>query len=360
MQHSIVRYFTQSGEFKIKWRDDKRCGRGYPLPEISPAECDPDGENPCCSDDWYGECGNTTEHCSCSDCIDYVFVREWRESGGKIQWRNDSKCGSQNSLPDNSPAECDPDGENPCCSGNDWDGKCGNTTEHCSCSDCVDYRVIYRDWRESGGKIKWRNDSKCGSEYPLPDNSPVECDPDGENPCCRYGECGNTTDYCSCSDCVDYSVIYRDWRESGGKRKWRYDGRCGSDYPLPDGSPAECDPDGENSCCSGKLDGVCGNTTEHCSCSDCVDYSVIYRDWRESGGKRKWRYDGRCGSDYPLPDGSPAECDPDGENPCCSDYDWYGECVNTTEHCSYSDCVDYSIVSELRKSGENCTVTRVS
>ena len=107
--------------------------------------------------------------------------------------------------------------------------------------------------------------------------------------------------------------------------------------------------------------GECGNTANHCSCSDCVDYSVIYRDWRESGGKIKWRYDGKCGSGYPLPDDSPAECDPDGENPCCSD-DWYGECGNTAEYCSCSDCVDYSIhyiVTELRKSGENCTVATV-
>ena len=102
--------------------------------------------------------------------------------------------------------------------------------------------------------------------------------------------------------------------------------------------------------------------TWHCSCSDCVDYSLIYRDWKESGGKRKWRYDGRCGSQNPLPDNSPAECDPDGENPCCGHgrYGRYGRCgINTAWHCSCSDCVDYSIVSEMRKSGENCIVTEV-
>ena len=143
------------------------------------------------------------------------------------------------------------------------------------------------------------------------------------------------------------------------KKEWRNDGRCGKWNPLPDDSPAECDPDGENPCCSNVWDGECGNTTKHCSCSKCMDYSVIYREWRESGGKKKWRYDGRCGNRYRLPDNSPAECDPDGENPCCIDY-WNGECGNTTEHCSCTDCVDYSIVSEVRKSGENCTVTAVN
>ena len=137
----------------------------------------------------------------CSLCVDFAFVREWKESGGKTKWRNDGKCGRRYRLPDSSPAECDPDGENPCCSRY---GKCGNTTEHCSCSDCVDY-VFVREWRESGGKIKWRNDGRCGSDYPLPDNSPAECDPDGENSCCdRYGWCGNTTEHCSCTYCVDY------------------------------------------------------------------------------------------------------------------------------------------------------------
>ena len=148
-------------------------------------------------------------------------------------------------------------------------------------------------------------------------------------------------------------------RESGGMTG----ARCGKYFPLPDGSPAECDPDGENSCCRiVRRDGRCGNTDRHCSCTDCVDYSVIYREWRESGGKIKWRYDGRCGRNDHLPDGSPAECDPDGENPCCNgdfSYGRYGKCGNTIEDCSCQNCVDYRVVDGLRKSGENCTVTIV-
>ena len=168
------------------------------------------------------------------------------------------------------------------------------------------------------------------------------------------GYCGNTDTLCSCYYCVDYAFV-REWRESGGKIKWRYDGRCGGNNRLPDNSPAECDPDGRYPCCSSDhwWDGECGNTAEHCSCSGCVDYSVIYREWRESGGKKRWRYDRRCGGNNRLPDDSPAECDPDGENPCCSGS---GQCGYTAEYCSCSYCANYSIVSELRKSGENCTV----
>ena len=348
VDYAFVRKWRESGG-KIKWRNDGKCGSQNPLPDGSPAECDPDGENPCCSDDWNGRCGNTTEHCSCSDCVDYAFFKEWRESGGKIKWRNDGRCGTEYRLPDDSPAECDPDGENPCCS-HWWNRQCGNTTEYCSCSGCVDYAFV-REWRESGGKIKWRNDGRCGTEYRLPDDSPGECDPDGESPCCSAwndGRCGNTTEHCSCLDCVDYTIIHKEWRESGGKIKWRYDGRCGRRYRIP---PAECDPDGENPCCSKTYDGRCGNTARYCSCLNCVDYSVIYREWRESGGKINWRYDGRCGSQNPLPDNSPAECDPDGESPCCSGYGRYGECGNTAEHCSCYGCVDHTIIhKEWRES----------
>ncbi|XP_078580869.1 uncharacterized protein LOC144864555 [Branchiostoma floridae x Branchiostoma japonicum] len=52
-----------------KWRDDLRCGQGYPAEDGNPAECDPDRFYPCCSPgNW---CGNTAAHCYCSDCVDY-------------------------------------------------------------------------------------------------------------------------------------------------------------------------------------------------------------------------------------------------------------------------------------------------
>eukprot|EP00058_Branchiostoma_floridae_P012163 XP_002597651.1 hypothetical protein BRAFLDRAFT_77451 [Branchiostoma floridae] len=54
---------------KKKWRDDWRCGRRYPADDGNPAECDPDGVTPCCSDgDW---CGDSTYHCNCRGCVDY-------------------------------------------------------------------------------------------------------------------------------------------------------------------------------------------------------------------------------------------------------------------------------------------------
>ena len=333
-------------------------GNFFPLPDGSPAQCDPDGDNPCCSSWDVGKCGNTTEHCSCWSCTDYrVIYKDWRESEGTQKWRSDGKCGVFFFLHDNTPAQCDPDGDNPCC--NDlWYGKCGNTTEHCSCDDCTNYKFM-KDWKESGGKLKWRYDGKCGRRNTLPDGTPAQCDPDGENPCCSswaVGKCGNTTEHCSCRDCTDYGVIYKDWRESEGTQKWRSDGKCGEFFPLPDGTSALCDPDGDKPCCSSEWSGECGNTTQHCSCWTCRDYK-FEKDWRESGGKLKWRYDGKCGRRNTLPDGTPTQCDPDGGLPCCNEE--LGQCSRTNKHCFCATCVDYRVVREIRESGKNFSVAKV-
>ena len=59
----------------IKWRQDRRCGKDYPLPDGKPAQCNPDGPlgpkqaGPCCSE--YGYCGGSPAHCDCANCIDY-------------------------------------------------------------------------------------------------------------------------------------------------------------------------------------------------------------------------------------------------------------------------------------------------
>ena len=279
----------KESEGRQKWRHDGKCGRFNPLPNGTPAQCDPDGENPCCSHNWDGKCGNSSNDCYCAYCVDFKFEKDRKESGGKLKWRRDERCGADNLLPDFKQGQCDPDGDKPCCDNWYGNGRCGNTTRECSCSNCVDFRFIHKDWSESDGKQKWRYDGKCGKDNPLPDDSPAQCDPGGENPCCARTEepwalCGNTTSQCTCDECVDYRIVYRDWRESGGKQKWRYDGKCGRANTLPDGTPAECDPDGEYPCCDNWEGGKCGKTTEMCLCEGCVDYRMVAAV-RKSGEK---------------------------------------------------------------------------
>ena len=336
--YSIIHRDWTESQGRQKWRYDGKCSRNYPLPDGSPAECDPDGHNPCCNNQ-LDRCGNDPEHCSCTDCEDFKFAKKWRESGGTLNWRNDQRCGIHFSLPNGLPAQCDPNGAYPCCGSN---GEFGYSQDHCSCEDCVNYRILQGEWKESGGTLKWRYDGRCGENYPLFDGTPAQCDPDGANPCCSsWGRCGNTAMQCFCQSCVDYKFV-KDWI-SDNKPLWRYDGKCGYYHSLPDGSHAQCDPDSEAPCCNDISYGLCGSTAEYCTCEGCSDYRRIYREWRESAGKKKWRYDGKCGSFFPLPDGSPAQCNPDGPSPCCSSFD-RGVCGNTAEHCLCQICSDYKLV----------------
>ena len=56
--------------------------------------------------------------------------------------------------------------------------------------------------------------------------------------------------------------------------KWRHDRRCGTDYLLPDGTPAQCNPaDQAGPCCSEH--GYCGGSHSHCECAYCIDYRFI-------------------------------------------------------------------------------------
>ena len=137
---------------------------------------------------------------------------------------------------------------------------------------------------------------------------------------------------------------------------WSNDRKCGKKYPMANGAPSQCDPNGDYPCCSNKVNGRCVNTTKHCSCRSCTNYTRLYQDWEESGGRKKTRYDGKCGALFPLPDGAPGECDPDGEFPCCDRRKCRWSHFST---CLCTDCVDYRVVRQIRKSGENCTLARL-
>ncbi|XP_077985005.1 uncharacterized protein LOC144439645 [Glandiceps talaboti] len=166
------------------WRDDRRCGIKYLLPSAEPAECNPEGKFPCCSPADF--CGKTADHCKCFGCLDYREPKKWRD---------DFHCGKKYRLPNGKAAECNPRGEYPCCSNNDW---CGKTLAHCGCKGCIDYR----------GPEMWRDDLRCGKKYRLPDGRPAQCNPRGKFPCCSAdGWCGDKTpEHCDCKKCVNYKV----------------------------------------------------------------------------------------------------------------------------------------------------------
>ncbi|XP_078665846.1 uncharacterized protein LOC144908184 [Branchiostoma floridae x Branchiostoma belcheri] len=51
------------------WREDFRCGTGFPAPGANPGQCNPFGPVPCCSAEKW--CGREDGHCTCPDCRDY-------------------------------------------------------------------------------------------------------------------------------------------------------------------------------------------------------------------------------------------------------------------------------------------------
>ncbi|XP_078602427.1 uncharacterized protein LOC144876722 isoform X1 [Branchiostoma floridae x Branchiostoma japonicum] len=337
--------------------------------------CDANGDKPCCSRNRL--CGNTPDHCACVGCVDSRCLigkgetyrgniavtksgktcQRWgsqyphkhtlkagtkpedalynnycRNPGGDDtiwcyttdpkkrweycdkracdgpKWRIDGKCGKNFPAPGGLPAQCDPKSNKPCCSS---EGTCGGTDAHCTCEGCVDYRP------------KWRDDGKCGKNFPAPGASPGECNPNSDKPCCSSeGTCGNTDAHCYCSGCVNYFKGI----------PWRNDGKCGEKFPAPAVSPGQCNPKSDKPCCSSW--GTCGNTYAHCKCSGCVDY-----------GPKKWRSDGRCGRrDYPAPGANPGQCNPESSGPCCSASFW---CGGSHAHCKCSGCVNYGAKTSL-------------
>lgn len=60
--------------------------------------------------------------------------------------------------------------------------------------------------QSTGQYLRYRTDSKCGSQVPpLPDGEMVECPPGFDQPCCSaLGWCGRLGDHCKCEMCSDY------------------------------------------------------------------------------------------------------------------------------------------------------------
>ncbi|XP_070534541.1 uncharacterized protein [Ptychodera flava] len=128
--------------------------------------------------------------------------------------------------------------------------------------------------------ILWRQDQRCGYEYPTISNINGQCNPaDGFRCCSEFGWCGSSEDYCDCFHCIDYREVYgkddSEEEEEETGEPWREDLQCGPGFTAPNGvSPAECDPHGIYPCCS--TANWCGISDDHCKCDGCVDYREVY------------------------------------------------------------------------------------
>ncbi|KAJ8034625.1 Neurotrypsin [Holothuria leucospilota] len=181
------------GELQLGVRYDGRCGFQYPLLNGQPSKCDRDSKSSCCSK--HGWCGNGPDYCTCDGCID--FRERWV--------RSDGRCGPQYPFTNGQPGECDPDSEWSCCSESGW---CGNSTDNCTCDGCIDYRDLERGVRGDGlcgpefpltngqpGKCDPESEDFCCSPYGRCGNTTKHC------------KCYRCLDYRDCFGFVSTSLL---------------------------------------------------------------------------------------------------------------------------------------------------------
>ncbi|KAI8477944.1 hypothetical protein Bbelb_443270, partial [Branchiostoma belcheri] len=89
----------------------------------------------------------------------------------------------------------------------DGDDDCGDGSDEGDCiTEAPDQKPVNRS---KEANLRWRQDLRCGTNFPAPGGGPGECDPESCFPCCsQYGYCGNTDDHCMCGWLFDYGTVY--------------------------------------------------------------------------------------------------------------------------------------------------------
>lgn len=232
-----------------------------------------------------------------------------RSPPSPLKYRYDRRCGPDYFAPGANPGQCNPFNlDISCC--NTRTGFCV-PSEQCDAVSGIDYANDVGH-KKPESKLTWTEGSRrCGIGFPAPGADIGQCNPYVNNnfgPCCKPfmencqdengnnigscgGFCGNDAAHCECVGCIDYSKVDSNFAQIRHLApNFREDERCGVGFPAPSAEVGRCNtfsgsgPPGP--CCSAT--GYCGNTTEHCNCDSCVDYSkqrlaegvhVMYNIW---------------------------------------------------------------------------------
>eukprot|EP00058_Branchiostoma_floridae_P018279 XP_002603768.1 hypothetical protein BRAFLDRAFT_86596 [Branchiostoma floridae] len=260
-----------------KWRDDFRCGPSIPTEGGNPAQCNPKGPTPCCSNG--GWCGSTEAHCTCDGCKDYRY--EWlaRDSS----WVVDSSGTPWVSNGVTHDAAKALDGV----AGTYWNPV--GTVRHSVRHIVLDLkephtlsRIALNNYGNTLHDIKAfkLQKSTLWSPFHWEDVVSVTDVKVGTDRRQEFGGFRATARYWRLLITrtsegwqprlreLNLYGISSPWNPSPAK--WRDDFRCGPSIPTEGGNPAQCNPKGPTPCCSNG--GWCGSTEAHCTCDGCKDY----------------------------------------------------------------------------------------
>lgn len=175
---------------KLEWRQDAKCGPGFPSKQYVISACDPRGDTPCCSQE--GICGKSMRHClSQLGGHDYRIAyqgRQWKQASEDLAQTGALVAAHDESLKVEPHHHYDLHAAPVHKKHGGWES--GKSDE-----PVPQYGIKFSTLILHGGRkvshmgIEWRQDGKCGKHNPTRNRAAAGCNPDSHTPCCISGKC---------------------------------------------------------------------------------------------------------------------------------------------------------------------------
>ena len=194
----------------LEWREDGKCGPGFPSKRHVIAACDPRGVAPCCSQT--GLCGNTKGHCmSQMGGHDYRISfqgKQWQEANRDLAQTGALVAAHDENLKitphqhyhlHDAPVHA-----------KEWESGTPAAAQAQQTQEQNQYGIKFSTLLVQGAPkvshmgIEWREDGRCGKRNPTRNRAAAGCNPESHTPCCRAGKCRAD---CDQGDGLDFRTI---------------------------------------------------------------------------------------------------------------------------------------------------------